>query len=92
MTNENEFNAKCIKLKGELEDWGKHILMLPMGVTLCGCITVDANKEMFPILEKDTFQNMFNEYTVEEWEITCEKCLDMVDVFDQINENKVKSN
>ncbi len=69
MTN---MGYKCVTLKGELEDLGKHIL-LPFGTTLCGLPTPDTIGK-FPQLEK--MKDMISEYTEEkEWDITCEKCI-----------------
>ena len=42
-----ELKTKCVNLKGELENWGRHILM-PHGVTLCGMPTVDADSGFIP--------------------------------------------
>jgi hypothetical protein len=70
---------KCVTLNGELADWGKHIL-LPYGITLCGMPTIDVDKEQFPVLKDKNFADMIFEYTNEEWEITCEKCLNMIDI------------
>lgn len=42
MENKKHFDVKCVTLKGDLSDWGKHILM-PIGVTLCGIPTTDCD-------------------------------------------------
>jgi hypothetical protein len=82
-------NICCIQLKGELYDWGKHIYLKDMGVTICGCFTVDYDKERF----KGMPENMTIEYQEEEWNITCEKCLEMTDIFEAINKGeKAKKN
>lgn len=71
---------KCVTLKGELADFGNHVL-LPYGITLCGLPTVDANKEQFPQLNHPNMADMINEYTeVGEWRITCEKCLEIFEM------------
>lgn len=72
--------TKCVTLKGELEDWGKHILLIPMGVTVCGMPTVDADKDKIPSLNHPNFKDLIFEYTEEKWDITCERCLKMVDI------------
>lgn len=76
-----EFKTKCVTLKGELSDWGKHILM-PNGLTLCGMPTVDASKKQFPQLTHPNFKDMISDYTTEEWDITCKRCLDIIDIVD----------
>ena len=78
--NANEPAYKCVTLIGELSDWGKHILM-PFGCTLCGMPTVDAKKEQFPALNDKVFSDMISEYKEEkEWDITCEKCLEVFNI------------
>lgn len=75
---------KCVQLKGELNDWGKHVYFPDMGVTLCGCFTNDYNKEQF----KKMPEGVTSEYEVVEWDIACEKCLDLTDMFSEINSTK----
>jgi hypothetical protein len=73
---------KCITLKGEFSDMGKHIL-LPFGCCLCGLPTVDAIGKM-PQLENPALSDLVSEYKEEkEWDITCEKCLNVYDIIKQ---------
>ena len=88
MTEQEDFKVSCIALKGELADWGKHIYLPHIGCTLCGCFTVDYDKEMFKGMPKD----VPSEYDVVKWDITCGKCLDMNDLFDGINKSKKAQN
>jgi len=74
-----EQKVKCVTLKGELEDWGKHILA-PYGITVCGMATVDADKDKFPSLNHPNFKDLIYEYTEEKWDITCERCLEMIEI------------
>lgn len=83
-----ELKTKCVTLVGELEDWGKHILLLPIGFTLCGQPTTDASVEQFPQLKEPLFANMVNEYKEEEWDITCKRCLEMYDIMESGKEAK----
>lgn len=76
---------------GELADFGNHVL-LPEGVTLCGLPTVDANMERFPQLKDAAFADMLNEYTVKEWDVTCEKCLEVFDIVQAANEKRKAEN
>lgn len=79
---------KCVTLIGELSDWGKHVL-LPFGCTLCGMPTVDCNKEEMPQLKNPLMADMINKYTEhKEWNITCEKCLEVMSIVAQANEIK----
>ena len=70
---------KCVILKGDLEDWGKHILM-PFGITVCGMPTIDADKSKFKDLNHPNFKDIIFEYTEVKWDITCEKCLEMIEI------------
>lgn len=81
---EKKLNLKCVSLIGELAYLGKHVYFGDMGVTLCGCSTIDYDKEKF----KRMSTNMTSEYTVEDWDITCERCLDMTDMFKKIKLHK----
>lgn len=74
-----ETNLKCVSLKGEIADWGKHILM-PFGVTLCGIPTVDTDVEMFPQLKDKNFEGMRFSYKIEPWNITCARCMEMISI------------
>lgn len=91
MKPKEELKTKCVTLKGELEDWGKHILM-PMGVTLCGMPTVDVDKDKMPQLNHPNFKDMIFEYTEEEWDITCTRCLDMIDIVERSSINRTDIN
>lgn len=73
---------RCVRLKGDLSDWGNHVFM-PNGITLCGMPTVDTDKELFPILKNDVFKDMIFEYTEQQWNITCKRCIDMFDIVDK---------
>jgi len=84
MSKETELKLKCISLVGELSDWGKHVYFPEMGVTMCGCFTIDYDKEKFKGMPED----MPSEYKVEEWDITCEKCLEMMDLMEGISNGK----
>lgn len=86
-----KYKTKCVTLKGDLEDWGKHILM-PFGVTLCGMPTVDCDKNKFPQLNHPNFKDMIFEYTEEKWDITCEKCLEMMDIVEKGRKNRININ
>lgn len=83
-----KMNLKCVSLIGDLSDLGKHIYLAETGVTICGCFTVDYDKEMF----KGMPEGVTSEYKIEEWDITCERCLDMVDMFEGINTERKKQN
>lgn len=74
-----EIKLKCVCLKGELSNQGNHIL-LPTGVTLCGMPTVDADLTIFPQLKNEAFSDLISDYAVKEWEITCERCIDMIKI------------
>ena len=78
----------CVSLIGDLAYLGKHIYFKDMGVTICGCFTVDYDKEKF----KNMPEGMVSEYKTEEWDITCERCLNMTDLFQQINDGKKAEN
>lgn len=86
-----ETKYQCVSLIGELADWGKHIL-LPYGITLCGMPTVDVNKEEFPQLKTAALSDIISEYKVEEWNITCKKCLEIVDILSVAEEKKKAKN
>lgn len=82
-----KFTLTCVTLlQGGAKDWGKHIL-LPHGVTLCGQPTVEAI-EHFPVLKEDYMKDLVVNFKKEEWEITCEKCLEMLDVVKRAKERK----
>lgn len=68
---------KCVSLVGGLADWGNHILM-PYGITLCGMPTIDVNKDDFPSLKEKVLSDIISEYKIEEWNITCKMCLDII--------------
>lgn len=89
MKKEEKIDIKRISLIGDLSDWGKHVYFNDMGVTLCGCFTVDYDKEKF----KGMPDGVTSEYKEEEWDITCKKCLQMTDLFTEINAGvKAKNN
>jgi hypothetical protein len=71
----------CVSLIGDLNYLGKHIYLPATGITLCGCFTVDYDKEQF----KEMPKGVTSEYKNEEWDITCPRCLEMSDMFDKIN-------
>lgn len=73
---------KCVCLKGEFKDMGNHIL-LPFGITLCGLPTVDAKVEEFPALKDKSLSDIISEYTEIEWNPTCDKCLEVIVMFQQ---------
>lgn len=76
-------NLKCISLIGELADWGKHIYMVDLGVTICGCFTVDYDKDRF----KDMPDGVTSEYKIEKkFKITCEKCIEVMNIIIKGNE------
>lgn len=79
-----ELDLKCISLIGDLSHWGKHVYFNDMGVTLCGCFTVDYDKEQF----KEMPEGITSEYKEEQWDITCEKCLAMEDFFKVIRQTR----
>lgn len=79
---ESDNNYKCVSLIGELADWGKHVL-LPFGCTLCGMPTVDASTDQFPALKEKALKDIISEYKVEEWDITCEKCLNVLSIIER---------
>ncbi len=81
---EKKVNIGCVSLIGELAHLGKHVYFKDMGVTICGCFTVDYDKEQF----KGMPENMTSEYKTEDWDITCERCLEMTDIFDAINKDE----
>jgi hypothetical protein len=91
MSTEKGFKTKCVSLKGELAHLGKHILM-PGGVTLCGCPIVDYDKKLFPILKEKEFENFPSEYEEHEWEITCPRCLEMIDILESAKRSKEQMN
>lgn len=71
--------VKCVTLlEGGAKDWGKHIL-LPFGVTLCGQPTPDAINQ-FRVLKEKNMVDLISPYKIEEWDITCEKCLEAYDI------------
>jgi hypothetical protein len=78
MTNK-ENDLKCISLIGELSYLGKHFYFNNMGVTMCGCFTVNYDKEKI----KDMPEGVTSEYKVEEWDITCERCLNLMNMVEQ---------
>lgn len=91
MSNKSE-KYKCVSLKGELADFGNHILM-PYGITLCGLPTVDCDKDEFPALKGEVFSDMISEYdVVGEWNITCKKCLEVVEIIGRANKKLSKLN
>ena len=83
---EKELKLKCVTLKGELADWRKHILM-PIGVTLCGIPTIDCDSTQFPQIKEGAVKDLVSEYTNEEWDITCEKCLEMINIVQKHKES-----
>lgn len=81
--NKEEFALKCVTLlEGGAKDWGKHILM-PNHVTLCGMPTPEAVK-YHPELNKKFWDALIVPFREEKWEITCEKCLEMYEIFKNI--------
>ncbi len=78
---------KCITLKGDFGNWGKHIL-IPFGVTLCGMPTVDVDKNKFPQLNHPNFKGLIFEYTEEKWDITCKRCLENIDIIEKGRKNR----
>lgn len=87
---EPDFIVKCVTLtEGGAKDWGKHILH-PTGVTLCGQPTPDAIK-YYPILKGDPLE-IISKYKVEEWNPTCEKCLQIIDMAQKHSELKKNIN
>jgi len=79
-----DLKLKCISCIGDLAYLGKHIYFPDMGVTICGFFTVDYNKEQF----KEMPEGVTSEYNIEDWEITCERCLDMMDTFKNIRQQQ----
>lgn len=77
-----KFKTKCVQLKGELSYLGKHILM-PFGVTLCGVPTPDCDAKQFPQIKEGVVKDLVSEYTDQEWDITCIRCLDTVDILEK---------
>lgn len=86
-----EFKTKCVTLlEGGAKDWGKHILM-PNGVTLCGQPTPEALTH-HPILKEENMKDLISPYKQEEWDITCKKCLEMIDIVERHKEGKKNVN
>lgn len=84
-----EEQYKCITLlEGGAKDWGRHVLM-PYGVTLCGQPTPEAVK-MFPVLIDPLMLNLISGYKEEKWDITCEKCLEMVEIVKSAEKQKLR--
>lgn len=81
---DKKLNLKCISLIGDLDYLGKHVYFPDMGVTLCGCFTVHYDKTKFLNMP----ENIPSEYKTEEWDITCERCLEMTDMFERIKKGK----
>lgn len=84
---------KCVTLlEGGAKDWGKHILM-GNAVTLCGQPTPGA-VNYHPTLKDNpsTFKDLIVPYKEEEWNITCEKCLELYDMIRVHKETKAKHN
>ena len=82
-----DFKVKCVTLtEGGAKDWGKHILM-PNGVTLCGQPTPEAI-EHHPILKEKNMRDLVSKYKQEEWDITCEKCLEMYNIVEKHKESR----
>lgn len=79
MEREKQIDLKCVSLIGELSDWGKHVYFNDMGVTMCGCFTVDYDKQKF----KEMPEYLPSEYKIEEWDITCKKCLEIIEIMDK---------
>lgn len=87
MEKKTDFKLKCVTLiDGGAKDWGKHILM-PNGVTLCGQPTPEA-VAMHPILKDENMKDLISNYKQEEWDITCEKCLQMIDIVEKHKESR----
>lgn len=83
---------KCVTLKGDLEDWGKHVLLLS-GNTMCGMPTVDTDTDEFIALKDPLMADMISEYIEEdEWEITCEKCLAVFDLIKEAERKRKSEN
>ena len=80
----SELKLKCVSLIGELEYLGKHVFFPEEGVTLCGCFTDDYNKERYRAMP----ENVTSAYEVVEWDITCERCLNITDMFAKIRQAK----
>ena len=78
-----KLNLACISLIGELSYLGKHIYLTDTGCTICGCFTVDYDKDTYKNMPKD----IPSEYKVEKWDITCERCFEMIDLIKRANEN-----
>lgn len=85
-----EFKTKCVTLlEGGAKDWGKHILM-PNGVTLCGQPTPEAVNQ-YPILNEQNMKGLVSQYKQEEWDITCPKCLDMVELLEANRSERMRN-
>lgn len=80
----SDLNLKCVRIEYNdgLPEEGNHILM-PSNMTLCGMPTVDVDLKQFPILDQPALKDFRFEYEVLEWNITCHKCLEMIDILKQ---------
>jgi hypothetical protein len=76
-----DLKIKCVALKGELAYMGKHIYLDEMGVTICGCFTVDYDKNKFP----DMPENIPSEYEAVEWDVTCPRCKEIFSIIEHGN-------
>ena len=89
---EKDFTLRSVRIVPEIEVFeGKHCL-LPFGITVCGLPTIEASKEQFPALSDNSFKNFvseFIEYTGENWDVTCKKCLEMFEIMKNKNHGKI---
>lgn len=81
-----DLKLKCVILGGELEYLGKHILM-PQEITLCGVPTIYVDTKTFPVLKEKNLADFRSEYSIVEWDITCERCLDILDILKEKREH-----
>ena len=84
MEKATEENIKCVKINGDFSSMGNHIL-LPMKVTICGIPVEGAEDKFTSVLGKNKYQEL-------EWNITCKRCIKMINIVKDHHEKKLTNN